>query len=297
MSAALQRRGHVVIPVTAPRLLGRADLDSAAFRDATSAIRVACDGADAIVNCAGLAESTSGDSDAMVGANATLPAVAAAVAAELGIRLVHVSSCAVQGRRPTLDQSPQTEPFSLYSQAKADGEAAVTAWPDAICYRPPGVHDAHRSLTRTITRLASSPFSTVAGRGDRPSAQAQLVNVADAIAELATTRQQPPPIVLHPGEGVSTGSLLEALGDRAPRHVPLAVARHVTHVARALGSKSPWFAGQARRLDMLWWGQTQGDSWLTKHGWQPVSGPEGWRQMGRTIRAERAQETRNRRST
>ena len=62
---------------------------------------------------------------------------------------------ATTGRRPTLDQSPQTEPFSLYSQAKADGEAAVTAWPDAICYRPLGVHDAHRSLTRTITRLAS----------------------------------------------------------------------------------------------------------------------------------------------
>lgn len=159
----------------------------------------------------------------------------------------HVSSCAVQGRMPILDQSEDTAPFSPYSRSKAAGEASVRGHAGSVRYRPPGVHDHTRDLTRSLARLAASPLATVAGRGDQPTAQAQLVNVADAIAELATTDAQPPAIVLHPSEGLTTASLLTALGGHAPRRVPERFAAAVSGVARAAGTRAPWVAGQARR--------------------------------------------------
>lgn len=282
---ALRTRGHQARPVRAPRLPGPLSPTDSLRAEAAARLAADCTGASAIVNCAGVAESTGTDA-ILHGANAVLPGIIAEVAEAMGMRLVHVSSCAVQGRMPILDQSEDTAPFSPYSRSKAAGEASVRGHAGSVRYRPPGVHDHTRDLTRSLARLAASPLATVAGRGDQPTAQAQLVNVADAIAELATTDAQPPAIVLHPSEGLTTASLLTALGGHAPRRVPERFAAAVSGVARAAGTRAPWVAGQARRLDMLWWGQDQGPSWLTEHGWRPVRDYDGWLAMGAHIRAD-----------
>lgn len=282
---ALSSRGHDARAVRAPRLRGSLSPTDPARAEASARLARDCTGVSAIVNCAGVAEST-GTDEALHAANAVLPGIIAEVAESLEVRLVHVSSCAVQGRMPILDESEDTAPFSPYSRSKADGEAAVRGHARAVRYRPPGVHDETRDLTRSLARLAASPFATVAGRGDQPSAQAQLANVADAIAELATTGAEPPEIVLQPSEGLTTASLLTALGGRAPRRIPGRAASALSGLARAAGTRVPWVAGQSRRLDMLWWGQDQGSSWLTQHGWRPPRNYDGWLEMGAGIRAD-----------
>jgi hypothetical protein len=42
-------------------------------------------------------------------------------------------------------------------------------------------------------------------------------------------------------------------------------------------------AANARRLEMLWLGQDQADSWLTQAGWRPVAGHERWLEIGRML--------------
>ena len=70
--------------------------------DSTAAQILGCD---VVVNAAGCAEALSGDEAVLLGANALLPAVlAAAVGVAAVPRLVQVSSAAVQGRRPILDE-------------------------------------------------------------------------------------------------------------------------------------------------------------------------------------------------
>ena len=93
-------------------------------------------------------------------------------ASPVDARLVHISSAAVQGRRPTLDETAEAEPFSPYSASKALGEAVVTG------RRRHGVLPAHlgarprpRQSPAALARLCASPLASVAGSGDRPTPQ------------------------------------------------------------------------------------------------------------------------------
>lgn len=278
---ALRDRDVGVQAVRAPRLStsGRDAATLATEIDGSvGGLPGALAGADAVVNAAGIAAASSHGDDELYGANALLPAVVAKVCADAGVRFVHVSSAAVQGRRPVLDETAELAPFSPYSDAKAIGEQLVLQRPGAVVFRPTSVHGAARPVSRTLARFAASRFASVAGHGENPTPQVQVANVADAVAFLATTAEAPPPIVLHPDEGITTGELIRLLGGREPIHVPRAPARVVVGVLFAAGRVAPAFAGIARRVEMLWFGQRQEPGWL-RGRWKPVVGLEGWTQL------------------
>jgi len=280
-SAALRNRGHNVIPVRAPRL--KAGNDSALAAAANGALEFATAYSDAIVNCAGVPEATGAAAESMTGANAVLPGLIAEIAFNSGIRLVHVSSAAVQGRRPLLDATHELSPFSPYSESKAAGELAALAYPTTVVYRPPGVHGEQRQVTRTIARIARSPLASVAGSGRANSAQALIENVGDAIAFLATCEAQPPSVVSHPSEGLTVAGLLEDLGGKTPRHIPQTLARSVVAAAFLAARTRVGLNGTARRLEMLWFGQDQAPSWLTAAGWKPPRDRTAWREIGQAL--------------
>lgn len=274
----LRHRGVEAFGVAAPRVSGT--LGAAAPSDAAvTAVVDTIAGAACVVNAAGLAEATAGGHAELDGANGLMPGLLARACSRLGVRLVHVSSAAVQGGLP-LDSSQRYAPFSPYSRSKVIGEQSVLAIPGEVCVvRPPGVHSPTRSVTRSIMALARSPFSTVAAPGTDNAPQAQLVNVADAIAFLAVHDGPAPRIIHLPAEGITTTDLLTFLGDRPPLAVPRFLARAAVTAARSLGTVSGGLAGHARRLDVLWFGQPQAHSWLTDAGWAPPMGIEGWRHM------------------
>jgi hypothetical protein len=243
------------------------------------------------VNAAGDPNASSTDEGSLLAANALLPAVlAAATARSAGTRFVHVSSAVVQGRQAVLDAGPPLEGFSVYAKSKARGEQLVAALApsQAVIYRPPSVHAADRRVTRMIARIAASPLATVASPGTQPSPQALLANVASAITFLATTGQEVPPVVIHPHEGLTATSTMELLGGRAPKRLPRGLAKAVAHFLKQIGSVSPSVAANARRVEMLWFGQEQAPSWLTEHGWVPAAGLEAWAELGRQVRSDRA---------
>ena len=287
---ALRERGADVMSLRAPRIT---TLDADARDRLVTQLQDELPDVDVLVNAAGVPDAT-GDSADLWGANAVLPGVLAQAARRRGIRFVHISSAAVQGDVAQLDDSVRTHPFSPYSESKAAGEAAVreqveaasSTGFDAIIYRPPGVHHPSRPVTQKLARLARGRAASVAGRGDAPTAQALLENVADAVAFLALTQERPPLIVHHPGEGLTTSSLLTALGGRPPRHVPAPLARAVVTALQQAGRVKPGFAGVARRVEMLWFGQAQAPSWLETAGWRPVMDVRAWATIGRELRTK-----------
>lgn len=289
-AAAIAAHGVDVVPIRTPRMpattahsardvVGEhptlvADL-AKSFGDVT-----------AVVNAAGDPRASSGDERALVAANSVVPGVLAAAVALADIpRFVHVSSAAVQGSAPTLDSTSTVAPFSPYSRSKALGEVLVReyAGSSAVVYRPPGVHGADRHVSRMTARIARSRVASVARPGTSPTPLTLLINVADAIAFLATTDQQPPEIVAHPWEGLTTSSVLTLLGGHKPAQIPAPLARSVVSVLKNAGRLSSSLAGNARRLEMLWFGQHQADSWLTAAGWRPLAGADAWRELGAVI--------------
>lgn len=281
--AALQARSIEVVAVRAPRVSGRPSGSTQAVVDELAA---ALEGCTAVVNAAGLPDAAGGDLDRLRGANSALPGLVARAARRVGVRMVHVSSAAVQGPRTQLDSAERTDAFSPYSRSKADGErAALAAGGDSVVvYRPPGVHGADRPLTRSVARLARSPLSSVAGDGRRTTAMALAPNVGDAIAFLATTPLDPPRIVHHPSEGLTTAALLRSLGGREPRHVPESLAAAALATARRAAKIRPSLLAHVRRLEMLWFGQEQAASWLTEAGWTPVHTHAEWDRLGSALR-------------
>ena len=285
VAAALEGRGVDVVRVAAPRLGtasrtadGLAREAAALAKDAVGSLLVEqTEGCVAVVNAAGVAVAT-GRGDDLFGANALLPALLAA-ALPASLRLVHVSSAVVQGRRPVLDESDETEPFSPYSASKALGEhLALAHRGSVVCFRPTSVQGAGRPLTETLRRICGSPLASVARPGTDPTPQALVANVADAAAFLALA-DAPPRIVLHPWEGLTTADLVLLLGARRPLRVPRALARALVSTGMLLGRRSGRISGQVRRLEMLWFGQAQSASWLEGR-WTPPAGRERWKELG-----------------
>lgn len=277
-----------VVAIKAPRLTTKARtaeelLAEASISPAVREVAALLRGVDVLINAAGDPDASSLDEDALFGANALLPAVLlnAARMAEVH-RFVHVSSAVVQNDKDVLDSSEDLRPFSPYSASKCSGEEVLRGVSDlsVVRYRPPSVHAPSRRVTRMIRSIASSPLASVARPGDQPTPQALLPNVAAAVAHLATGDVEPPAVVHHPSEGLTVSTLMEDLsGGRRPIRIPRWLARAGVRSGKALGRLHMPTAANARRVELLWIGQRQDESWLTVEGWVPPVGREGWRSL------------------
>ena len=268
---ALLSRGAEVCICAAPRLF-----ESDAIPDGISAgdLAKSLRWADVVVNAAGLSNAAESDQSRLNAANAEMPSLVAQLARAAGVRrFVHFSSAAVQGDRPMLDASEDVRPFSAYSRSKALGERSLLQldWPGVVLYRPQGVHGIGRRTTDSLRRVAASRLASYVEPADRPSPQALVTNVADAAAFLALVPEQPPHIVVHPWEGVTTAGILRQLGGRSPRRIPGWCALPAVSLLRLAGHCNSRVAASARRLQMMWFGQRIEASWLTDVGWTPVS--------------------------
>lgn len=291
--AALREAGHQTETLRAPRLdpLDAARVDAFVRRSLLVPHLAACiSGFDAVVNAAGNPDAASPDERGLMAANGALPGVLAAACASAPgrVRFVHVSSAAVQGRTKRLDASDRTDAFSAYSRSKIVGEQAALRFApgQVVVYRPPGVHAADRPTTQRLAQVAASPWSTVAGPGDRPTPQALRANVASAVTFLATTREPAPSVVTHPSEGVTTAALMQMLGGRQPRRVAAPLGRAVTALLFAGGRFLPSLSANARRVELMLFGQEQAASWLVEAGWEPPETEDAWWALGRNLRGE-----------
>lgn len=240
---------------------------------------------DVVINAAGDPNASSMNEGALLAANAVMPLIVYEACAQAGVRrFIHISSAVVQGDRPTLDASRDWRPFSPYSLAKVAGEKwlleAAQEPTQLVVYRPPSVHAPGRGVTMKVARLAAGPARSVAGAGKRPTPQALLENVADAVRFLALTDDTPPEIVHHPWEGLTTAELMRSLGGRNPRKLPEAACSFVSGSARLTERVIRRLAPYRRRLEMMWFGQAIDRSWLETVGWQPPrSGRTAWEDL------------------
>ncbi|WP_104118070.1 NAD(P)-dependent oxidoreductase [Arthrobacter sp. B1805] len=279
---ALHSAGFEAHAARAPRLTTAADtptalLEAAAVIDITELL-AAIRGHDVVVNAAGLATPSSAGGDGLLGANALLPAVVARAAAAAGARrVIHLSSAAVQGRTPVLDETDAVRPFSAYSRSKALGEQALALAADrepavsVVTIRATSVQGQGRPTTTALVRLARSPLASVASPGDAASP----ITSVDALAELvfAVGRHEGPlpARVLQPWEGLTVRSVLEAAGGH-PRVLPAGLCRIAVGIGYALSALVRGrLDGHVRRAELMWFGQDQVAGWATDHGLEPTA--------------------------
>ena len=290
VSAALRGQGHEVTCVVAPRLstsVRSADALAHAARESSHVeeLREGLQGHQVVINAAGCSEATAAADDSLFGANSLLPAVIAEAASRAAVdRYIHISSAAVQGRRRVLDETADWAPFSPYSQSKTLAEQALIGRPEVCLFRPTSVHGVDRPVTRSLVRLAGSQFGSVAGEGTQPTPQVLVEDVGEAIAWLVAVPEPLASVVLQPWSGMTTGGLLHALSGRSPRHVPLPVAHTALRALRLAGSLRPGVQGVARRVEMLWLGQSQVSGWLGEAGFESSSHPSAWSALGDACR-------------
>lgn len=227
-------------------------------------------GCTVVVNAAGLAAPDSAASPELYGANALLPVLLAEAASRAGVpRLIHLSSAAVQGGRETLDESPEVEPFSAYSASKALGELAIAEWRDTagsgsevVVVRAASVQGHGRKTTESLRRLARLPIASVASPGTQHTPVTSVESLAAFVGAVGVHDRSVPHIVLQPWEGMTTRSVLEAAGHRAPIVLPASLC-HVAvatgyALSRVLGGR---LAGAVRRVELMWFGQQQRAEW------------------------------------
>jgi hypothetical protein len=97
----------------------------------------------------------------------------------------------------------------------------------------------------------------------------------------------PPAIVLQPSEGITTRSLLDALGDN-PRYLPVpgALAKMAVEAGYRLGTRSNKIGALSRRLDLLVNGQHQNARALGSMGFTVPADPQAYRRLGAQVRTE-----------
>lgn len=219
-------------------------------------------GCGVVVNAAGMAVPEARASSELYGANALLPSLLAIAATTAGVtRFVHIGSAAVQGYRPVLSAAPEGAPFSPYSESKYLGERALLSLAASddlpvTVFRATSVQGPGRATTQSLVSFASSYVSSVAGDGSRPSVIATRDEFAAAVVELASS-QSPPPIVVQPWAGRTVRDVLLQYGGREPLRLPESFCRAVVVSARQAAriTRSVRLEAQARRLELLWFGQ------------------------------------------
>ena len=277
--------------IRAPRLPSMSEEDALTFAadhpNAVEHLARELAGVDVVVNAAGNPDASSRNVGDLVAANGALPGLIAAAADEASCRrFVHISSAVVQGASPVLDASEAHRGFSAYSDSKVLGERTAKGGRNlqTVIYRPPSVHSPSRRVSRQTAMLALSPLASVAGNGASPTPQALIDNVASAVTHLAVTTSTPPSIVTHPWEGLTTGELMRILGGKEPWHLPLGLARAGVLFLTRSGRLVRPIAANARRVELMWFGQAQAPSWLTEDGWRAPFGREGWTRLANEVR-------------
>ena len=291
IAEALREAGVEVVPITAPRLRhlpGQHDDEalSASLKSHVDQVRQvgeALSGCEVAVVAAGAADPTSPGSVELFGANGLLPGVVLEGARRAGVRrLVHISSAAVQGNRPVLDESAVVSPLSPYAASKAAGEAALRACsapdgPEVVVYRPTSVLAAARPVSLQLLRLLTGPVVPVVGRGDAPQPLALLENVAAAAATLCLA-----PVVaginVHPWEGMSIARLLD-LADTRPIRVPVPARAVDVAVATGRRASSGRWLGLVRRIELYAHGQKIAARGLAGAGYVPKAGEDRYQEL------------------
>ncbi len=249
-------------------------------------------GTDALVNAAGMAEPESEDIDRLFDANAVLAAVVAQLASDAGVpRLIHISSAAVQGRRDPLDETEELEPLTAYGRSKAAGERVllqrrVDVPAELVVYRPTSVQGPSRGLTRKLVAFTSLPVVPLPGRGTSP-VPVCLAPAVGAVVVFLLGAPSPPGIVLQPSEGMTTRTLLDALGDH-PRYLPVpgVLARMAVEAGYRVGRRSSRMGALSRRLDLLVNGQHQDARALASMGFTLAADAQAYQRLGEQVRAE-----------
>ncbi len=270
--------GYTVRAVGAPRLSSTAAdpgalADEARNHPALAALTAGCSGADVVVLAAGAATPDAAASDELTGANALLPAVVALAADRAGVRRVlQLSSAAVQGRTPILDETRTTAPFSPYSRSKALGEAVLLGLaPDlaaeVVIIRATSVQGGGRRTTVALRRIARSPLASVAGRGSDPSPVSSVAGLSRFVAAVGAHPGPVPPVVLQPWAGLSTAEVLRLAGGREPRQLPVRLCRAVIRLGYAVSARGRGrLDGSVRRVEAMWFGQQVDDGWARSVG-------------------------------
>jgi nucleoside-diphosphate-sugar epimerase len=269
---ALRSSGIDASAAAAPRLTTTADtadaVANAAARIDTAELEAILQGHAVVVNAAGLATPSAGGGADLLGANALLPAVVARAAAAAGVpRFLHLSSAAVQGRTPKLDETDTVRPFSAYSRSKALGEQALALVAadhpglSVVTIRATSVQGQGRPTTAALARLARSPLASVAAPGSAPSPVTSVEALADLVLSVGLHEGPVPPRVLQPWEGLTVRTVLEAAGGR-PRVLPAALCRFAVGSGYALSSVLRGrLDGSVRRVELMWFGQDQVPGW------------------------------------
>lgn len=278
LCASLRAAGLTVRAVTAPRLESSAEDTEGLLKEAFALAVVRAEladalaGADVVINAAGLATPGGTDSPALRGANALLPLVVADAADTAGVRrFVHLSSAAVQGHRPFLDETSYVQPFSAYSRSKALGERGLAARSGGSCgvvtIRATSVQGPQRPTTVSLARLASSPLATVAGTGSAPSPVSSVDSLVQFVRTVGLHSGPVPAVVLQPWEQATVAGVLEAAGGRKPLRLPQWLCRSALRIGYRLSSLAgERLHGPLRRLEMMWFGQRQVPGWAEATG-------------------------------
>lgn len=274
---ALNEAGREARPVRAPRVRSWAEAPSEVLAEAALQTAVVdrlaqeLKGSTVVVNAAGAATPRSAASPNLTGANALLPVLIARACAAAGVsRLVHLSSAAVQGHRPVLDESPDTAPFSPYSRSKALGEQALglipSGPPEIVSVRATSVQGIERPTTAALARLAASPLASVASPGTAPSPVSSVDSLAELVLAVGRHDGPVPRIVLQPWEGMTVRTVLEATGG-TPLVLPAPVCRLVLRTGYAVsGLMRERLHGSIRRIELMWFGQDQLAGWTAEQG-------------------------------
>ncbi|PRA81990.1 NAD-dependent epimerase/dehydratase family protein [Microbacterium sp. MYb66] len=268
--ARLRADGVDVRTLQAPRVLlpvaAESPTDIAALAQQSEAradLAARLDGVDVVINAAGLATPGAPPTAELYGANALLPALVLQASADASVRrVIHLSSAAVQGHRPVLDESLDAQPFSPYSRSKALGERAFFSVPrsditDAIVIRATSVQGAGRPTTESLKRISRSPLASVAGDGAQPTVVSSIGGLVDFVVRVAKSTGEVGPVMLQPWEGLSTADVLREARGTEPVHLPLWLCRITLRVARGAGRVIPEVAGVERRVALMWLGQRQ----------------------------------------
>ncbi|MEO5920236.1 MAG: NAD-dependent epimerase/dehydratase family protein, partial [Pseudolysinimonas sp.] len=273
----LRSRGIHVDAVNAPRLT----FDPAGSREAADQAISGSAGleqfartlqdVDVVVNAAGIADAGARSGASLFGANALLPLWLARAADLAGVdRMIHISSAAVQGRAPVLDESPVWAPFSPYSASKARGEEFLLgsdfATTEVVIVRATSVQGAERPTTIRLRKLARSWVASVARPGDRPTVVSSIDGLTAFVASVGGHPTSTPAIVLQPWEGLTTTDVLVAAGRRRPRMIPALVCRMVIGAGYLAAAVVPGLAGAVRRVELMWLGQAQDAAWARAAG-------------------------------